>query len=159
MQAKQGQGEQVDFKVRGNSHIRLFIKAVHWTVRQTAATGKSPNETVHKTWVQYWKEPVLVLSPKQLEKDCLQFRYRKSRASEEKDGKYGVLAIAFSKQGAGEVIGQTLWTFVKDMETDTGLTGAAPKGPLERETSRCLAVVVGRGARAETSERARGRAN
>lgn len=146
LKAKQGQGEQADFKARGSPHIRLFIKAVRWTVCQTAATGKSPNEMVHKTLVQYWKERVPVLSPKQLEKDCLQLRYRRSRASEEKEGKYGGLAMAFSRLGAGAVIGQTLWTFVKGMETDKKPTGAAPTGPLEREASKCLAVVVGKGA-------------
>eukprot|EP00959_Pyramimonas_sp_CCMP1952_P295919 6189853-Pyramimonas_sp.AAC.1 len=92
---------------------------------------------VHKRLLQHWTERVL---PMPLEQDCPQFR--KSRRGEGTGDKYGVLSMA--RQGAGSVVGPTLWTCIKELAQDNALTGSVPGVPFERGASRCLAGVTAR---------------
>ncbi|CAK0790757.1 unnamed protein product, partial [Prorocentrum cordatum] len=143
MKAGQIKGEAVDFKTRGSPCIRISCKAVLWAVGRTGprSDAATQNPTVHNILMLCWKEHVMVRSPKQLEYDCFQFHCRKSRAGDDKEEKGGVLSMAFARQGAGSVVGPTLWTCIKELGA---LAGAAPRGPLEREASKCLAAVTGK---------------
>ncbi|CAK0798368.1 unnamed protein product, partial [Prorocentrum cordatum] len=151
LRERQQGGESVDFRARGPPRAPVWGALAMSRANQMDSFldgSETYKESEKKEFHEYFQKRLAQKQPTDAAKHALHFRWKKSKpkknqvgatmAAEEKKGRP---TFAFSYDEPGREARSLLMQFLNsDKATATQLAGPAPRGPLEREAARPLAI-------------------